>query len=48
MKWIVKKVESEELFPVRNDVLRKNKGFEYCKFKGDNLASSALFCVLKN
>ena len=48
MKWIVKKVESEELYPIRNDVLRKNKGFEYCKFKGDNLTSSAHFGVLKN
>ena len=48
MSWNIKKVESEELYPIRNKVLRKNKGFKFCIFSGDKLDSSNHFGVLKD
>ena len=40
MNWIIKKVNSQDLYPVRNKILRNNKGYAYCKFEGDDLKSS--------
>jgi GNAT superfamily N-acetyltransferase len=45
MNWIIKKVDSKDLYPVRNKVLRDNKGYDYCKFDGDDFESSLHFAA---
>ena len=48
MSLILKKVKSIDLYPFRNKVLRKNKGFQYCKFEGDENINSVHFAVFNN
>ncbi len=48
MSFILKKVENTDLYPLRNKVLRNNKGFKYCKFDGDENKDSVHFAVIKN
>ena len=47
MCLILKKVKSEDLYSLRNKVLRNNKGIKYCKFKGDENESTAHFAAFK-
>lgn len=48
MSFILKKVESTDLYPLRNKVLRNNKGFKFCKFDGDDSVDTIHFAVIKN
>jgi GNAT superfamily N-acetyltransferase len=41
--YSIKKVDAEEIYPVRHPVLRPGKPFESCIFDGDNLSSTAHF-----
>lgn len=47
MCLIIKKVKSEDLYLLRNKVLRNNKGIQYCKFEGDENESTAHFAAFK-
>ena len=42
MSLIIKKVECKDLYPLRNKVLRNNKGIQYCKFDGDENEDTCL------
>ncbi len=47
MCLIIKKVKSEDLYSLRNKVLRNNKGIQYCKFEGDENESTVHFAAFK-
>ena len=47
MCLIIKKVKSEDLYSLRNKVLRNNKGIKYCKFEGDENESTVHFAAFK-
>ena len=40
MDIVLKKVNSNDLLPIRSKILRNNANYDYCKYKGDNLDSS--------
>ena len=40
MDIVLKKVNSDDLLPIRSKILRNNANYDYCKYKGDNLDSS--------
>ncbi|MFL2666147.1 MAG: GNAT family N-acetyltransferase [Flavobacteriaceae bacterium] len=40
MDIVLKKVDSNDLLPIRSKILRNNANYDYCKYKGDNLDSS--------
>ena len=48
MSFILKKVESTDLYPLRNIVLRNNKGIQHCKFDGDENEDTVHFAAIKN
>ena len=48
MSLIIKKVECKDLYPLRNKVLRNNKGIQYCKFDGDENEDTAHFAAIEN
>ena len=47
MCLIIKKVKSEDLYSLRNKVLRNNKGIQYCKLEGDENERTAHFAAFK-
>ena len=40
MDIVLKKVNSDDLLPIRSKILRNNANYDYCKYIGDNLDSS--------
>ena len=48
MNFILKKVNSKNLYPLRSKVLRANSNYEHCKFEGDERLESIHIGVYKN